>query len=152
MDAIKKVAMENSNLLQTLKTQIAMNMKCDNEESSELEIKVRIAEIDIEFKKLLGSLSVDLESNALTENAISELMIEKRKLEKELEKCRENNSPSACESKLNEISHITQILKNQPIEFDDTLIRQILECVVVQSKEQIRIIFKDGTEVDQLLR
>ena len=144
--------MKNANLLQTLKTQIAMNMKCDNEESSELDIKVRIAEIDIEFKKLLGSLSVDLESNTSTENAISELMIEKRKLEKELEKFSKNKSLSESESKLNEISHITQILKNQPLEFDDTLIRQILECVVVQSKEQIRIIFKDGTEVDQLLR
>lgn len=151
MDAIKKVAVENSNLLQTLKTQIAMNMKCDNDESSELDIKVRIAEIDIEFKKLLSSLSVDLESNTSTENAISELMIEKRKLEKELEKCRENNSPSASESKLNEISHITQILGNQPLEFDDTLIRQILECVVVQSKDQIKVIFKDGNEVEQPL-
>ena len=38
-----------------------------------LEIKVRIAEIDAEFKKLLSSLSVDLENNAYTENAINKL-------------------------------------------------------------------------------
>ena len=151
MDAIKTVAMQNSELLPTLKTHIAMNMECDNGEDRSLEIKVRLAEIDREFQKLLNSLSVDLESNANAENAITELMIEKRALEQELVKHTDKDKASAPESKLNEISHITQILENQPLKFDDTLIRQILECVVVQSKEQIKVIFKDGTEVDQPL-
>lgn len=82
---------------------------------------------------------------------LAELMTEKRALEKELESYQGFGKTSEPESKLNEISHITEIIENQPLQFDDNLIRQMLECVVVQSKEQIKIVFKDGTEVDQPL-
>ena len=82
---------------------------------------------------------------------LAELMTEKRALEKELESYQGFGKTSEPESKLNEISHITEIIENQPLQFDDDLIRQMLECVVVQSKEQIKIVFKDGTEVDQPL-
>ena len=44
-----------------------------------------------------------------------------------------------------------RVSTQQEEQFDDDLIRQMLECVVVQSKEQIKIVFKDGTEVDQSL-
>lgn len=150
-EAIKTIAMQNLQLLQTLKTHIAMNMEREEKEDKTVEIKVRLAEIDAEFKKLLSTLSVDLESNAHTEKAIAELMTEKRALEKELEKYKDFGNLNQPESKLNEIAHITEITGNQPLQFDDNLIRQMLECVVVQSKEQIRIVFKDGTEVDQSL-
>lgn len=150
-EAIKTIAMQNSHLLQTLKAHIAINMDRDEKEDRSIEIKVRIAEIDAEFKKLLSSLSVNLDNNAYTENAIAELMSEKRALEKELEKYKDFGKTSEPESKLKEISHITEIIENQLLQFDDDLIRQMFECVVVQSKEQIKIVFKDGTEVDQSL-
>ena len=152
MDAVKMVAMQNTNLLQTLKTHIAMKMSSETREDRSLEIKVRLAEIELELKKMLSSLSVDLESNILTENGITELMIEKRSLEKELERYSDNGMLLNTETKLKEISHITQILENQPLKFDNTFVRQILECVIVKSKEQIKVIFKNGMEVDQQLR
>ena len=150
-EAIKTIAMQNTHLLQTLKTHIAMNIERKEQEDRSIDIKVRIAEIDAKFKSLLSSLSVDLEDNSHTEKAIAELMTEKRALEKELESYQGFGKTSEPESKLNEISHITEIIENQPLQFDDNLIRQMLECVVVQSKEQIKIVFKDGTEVDQPL-
>ena len=130
-EAIKTIAMQNSHLLQTLKAHIAINMDRDEKEDRSIEIKVRIAEIDAEFKKLLSSLSVNLDNNAYTENAIAELMSEKRALEKELEKYNDFGKTSEPESKLKEISHITEIIENQPLQFDDDLIRQMLECVVL---------------------
>lgn len=151
MGAVKKVAMQNTRLLQTLKTHIAMNVECENNGDRIIEIKVRITEIDSEFKKLLGSLSVDLNSNTNTEKALKELIIEKRQLEDELKLYDDSENLSDSANKLNEISHMTSIIENLPLHFDDTLIRQILECVVVQSKELIKIVFKDGTEVEQLI-
>ena len=151
MDAVKTVAMQNTDLLQILQTHIAMNMECDTGEDRILEIKVRIAEIDAEFKKLLNTLSVDLDANADTEKAISEMMIEKNSLEVELKGFEENGKESDTESKLNEIAHISQIIENQPLRFDNTLIRQILECIVILSKQRIRLVFRDGTEIEQQL-
>ena len=151
MDAVKATAMQNTNLLKILKTHIAMNIECDDNEDRIIEIKVRLAEIDLKFKKILSTLSVDLESNTYAESAIADLMLEKRSLENELNQYTGNESKSSTESKLSEIEHIAHIIEKQPLRYDDVLIRQILECVVVQSKTQIKIVFKDGTEVEQSL-
>ena len=51
MKAVQTVAMQNSKLLQTLKNHIAMTVKCNDSEDKELEIKVRLAEINEEFQK-----------------------------------------------------------------------------------------------------
>ena len=42
-------------------------------------------------------------------------------------------------------------LKNRPMEYDDQIIRQLLECIVVDSKEQITVIFKGGLKSVQPL-
>ena len=52
---------------------------------------------------------------------------------------------------LDEIVTVLEGLANHPMTFDDQLIRQILECVVVESKETIKIIFIGGLEVSQPL-
>lgn len=42
-------------------------------------------------------------------------------------------------------------LQNHPMEYDDTLVRQIIECVVVESKEKIKVVFIGGTEIEMTL-
>ena len=42
-------------------------------------------------------------------------------------------------------------IKNRPMEYDDRIVRQLLECVVVDSKEQITVIFKGGLKSVQPL-
>lgn len=80
------------------------------------------------------------------------LMNEKNKLLGQLEQIgvskqkREN-----AKSRLTEIYTILDGLKNHPMTYDDQLIRQILECVIVESKEQIKVVFIGGTEVIQPL-
>ena len=54
-------------------------------------------------------------------------------------------------SRLDEIFKILDGLKNHPLTYDDQIIRQILECVVVESKERIKVIFEGGLEVEQEL-
>ena len=55
MSAVQTVAMQNTKLLQTLKTFIvAMTVKCDDSEDRKLEIKVRLAEINKKKKRQQG--------------------------------------------------------------------------------------------------
>ena len=112
MSAVQTVAMQNTKLLQTLKTYISMIIKCDGAEDRKLEIKVRLAEINVEFQKAMSLVSVDDDNNLVIEQRLTELI-------------------------------------NQPLQFNDELIRQMLQCVVVESKERIKVIFNDGTEIDQ---
>ena len=54
-------------------------------------------------------------------------------------------------SRLDEIYDILDGLKNHPMEFDDQILRQILECVIIESKERINVVFVGGLEVEQEL-
>ena len=84
----------------------------------------------------------------LIEQRLTELIVEKETLNKELAKYSDEDSANS-NSKVNEIVRLTDILENQPLQFNDELIRQMLQCVVVESKERIKVIFNDGTEIDQ---
>ena len=42
-------------------------------------------------------------------------------------------------------------LKNHPLTYDDKIVRQILECVIVESKEKIKVVFIGWMEVEQEL-
>ena len=42
-------------------------------------------------------------------------------------------------------------LANHPISYDDQIVRQILESVIVESKDRIKVVFIGGLEVTQLL-
>ena len=122
--------------------------ECDDSEDRELEIKVRLAEINDEFQKAMSLVSVDDDNNLVIEQRLTELIMEKEKLNKELAKYSDEDSANS-DSKANEIVRLTDILENQPLQFNDELIRQMLQCVVVESKERIKVIFNDGTEIDQ---
>lgn len=148
MRAIQTVAMQNSKLLQTLKNHIAMTVKCDDSEDKELEIKVRLAEINEEFQKAMSMVSIDDDNNVIIEQKLTELIMEKELLNKELAKCSSDHKATS-QSKINEIARLTDILENQPLQFNDELVRQMLQCIVVESKERIKVIFNDGIEIDQ---
>ena len=148
MRAVQTVAMQNTKLLQTLKSHISMTVKCDDLEDQRLEIKVRLAEINEEFQKAMSLVSVDDDNNVIIEQRLTELIMERDMLNKELAKYAENDIASA-QSKINDIVRLTDILENQPMQFNDELVRQMLQCVVVESKDLIKVIFNDGTEIDQ---
>lgn len=55
------------------------------------------------------------------------------------------------ESRLDEIFTILDGVENRPLEDDDRLVRQVLECVVVESKDKIKVIFAGSLEVEQTI-
>ena len=54
-------------------------------------------------------------------------------------------------SRLDDIYTIPDGMKNRPMEYDDQIVRQLLECIVVDSKEQVTVIFKGGLKSVQPL-
>ena len=51
-------------------------------------------------------------------------------------------------SRLDEIFTVLEGMKNHPLTYDDAVIRQILQCVIVESKEKIKVVFIGGMEVE----
>ena len=151
MTAVIDTAKQNADILKILKLHIGMGLEhCDTEDKT-LDIQIRIAEIDAEFKSMLKAISSDTVEN-FDETKATELMNEKSRLEQQLtqyadaQQKREN-----AKSRLDEIYTILDGLKNHPLTYDDHILRQILECVVVESKEKIKVVFVGGLEVEQML-
>ena len=148
MDAVLRTAQIDLNVLQTLKQHIQLGLGAGAEEDKSVEIQIRIAQIDQEFKNLLNSVTAENQQELLTDPRITDLMTEKRQLEKELaeyvaaEQHRQNTA-----SRLDHIFTILDGMKNHPLAYDDAVIRQILQCVIVESKEKIKVVFIGGMEV-----
>lgn len=149
MDAVLKTAQIDPNVLQTLKQHVQLGLGAGAGEDKSVEIQIRIAQIDQEFKNLLNSVTAENQQELLTDPRITDLMTEKRQLEKELaeyaaaEQHRQNTA-----SRLDNIFTILDGMKNHPLTYDDAVIRQILQCVIVGSKERIKVVFIGGMEVE----
>lgn len=90
--------------------------------------------------------------DALDDEKATRLMNEKSELQQQLahydslQQQRENTK-----SRLDDICTILDGLKNRPMEYDNQIVRQLLECVVLESKEKIKVIFSGGMEVEEEL-
>ena len=136
-------------VLQTLKMHIQMGLGGKAGEDESMDIQIRIAQIDKEFKDILNSVTAENQQSLLTDPRIGELMSEKRILENRLAECAAAEQKRAdTESRLTNLYTILEGMKNHPMEYDDRLIRKILRCVVVQTKQRIKVVFIDGLEME----
>ena len=151
MNAIMRTANENAELLKTLKLHIGMGLDMGESEDESLDLQIKIAEIDAEFKAMLNAVSSDT-VDTFDEQRAKELMDEKSKLQQMLEGMAERKQKREnTKSRLDEIFTILDGLRNRPMEYDDRLVRQILECVVVENKERIKVVFIGGLEITETL-
>lgn len=143
-----QMAKENADVLKTLKSHIAMGLNADSINDNSIELQIRIAEIDAEFSKLITSTNIENENDDDRETLMEKLLTEKNQLKKQLEEIellKKNKELTI--SRLDEIYSTIDLLRNHPITYDDQIVREILECVVVESKDRVRVVFKGGVEI-----
>lgn len=151
MRAILRTAQMNTDALNTLKLHIGMALTAEQSEDESIAIQIRIAEIDAEFNAMLKNISSD-SVDSFDESRAKALMNEKSDLQQKLLQISDTKQKREnAQSRLDDIYTILDGLKNHPMEYDDRIVRQIIECIVVESKEQIRIIFAGGTETTEPL-
>ena len=149
METILKTAKVNPEILQTLKMHIQMGLGCETQADDSIEIQIRIAQIDREFKEILNSVTVQNQGRLLSDPRIESLITEKRMLENKLAQySAEKEHRKNITSRLDEIFTVLEGMKNHPLTYDDQIVRQILQCVVVESKQKIKVVFIGGLEVE----
>ncbi len=148
MDAIMKVAKENAEVLKILKSHIAMGLNAENIQDNSIDLQIRIAEIDVEFSKLITDTNTENENDDGREAVMEKLLTEKGQLKKQLEEIEIlKMNKQLTMSRLDEIYSTIDLLRNHPLTYDDQIVREILECVVVESKDRIKVVFKGGVEI-----
>ena len=152
MAAIQQTAQQNMDTLQALKTHIGVALGAAEKEENTVEIEFRIAQIDAEFKSMIDTASADT-VDGLDESRIQQLIAEKNELQAKLgEIDEERGRQQTVQDRLETIYTVLDGLKNRPMTYDDEVVRQLIDCVVVESKDRIKVIFRGGLQVEQQLR
>ena len=109
----------------------------------------RIAEIEKVIDDLARLNSDEAQSGEL-DYKFSELYAELYSVKDELEEMQSDVSALDGDM-LNEMREVVTGLKNHPVEYDDKVVRQLIDCIKVMSVDTIKICFKDGTVTEVLM-
>lgn len=149
VNVIQKFAQQDPQLLNNLKSHIENGINYTKCEGKDVEIKLRLATIEKEINELFNTISVDT-IESFDEKKAEELLAEKNKLQADLDRLAEQHQKDKNnQSRIAEIMDLIDGLKNRTMVYDDKLVRQIIEAVIVESKEKIKVIFIGGYEMEQ---
>ena len=82
------------------------------------------------------------------EEKAQHLMTRKNELQRRITEINERKCKSEnAKNRVEEICGILKALQNHPLKYDDRLIRQTIESVIVESKEKIKVNFVGGMEI-----
>ena len=109
----------------------------------------RIAEIEKVIDDLARLNSDEAQSGEL-DYKFSELYAELYSVKDELEEM-QSDAATLDGNMLNEMREVVTGLKNHPVEYDDKVVRQLIDCIKVMSTDTIKICFKDGTVTEVLI-
>lgn len=109
----------------------------------------RIAEIEKVIDNLARLNSDEAQSGEL-DYKFSELYAELYSVKDELEEM-QSGASALDGDMLNEMREVVTGLKNHPVEYDDKVVRQLIDCIKVMSADMIKICFKDGTVTEVLI-
>ena len=109
----------------------------------------RISEIEKVIDDLARLNSDEAQSGEL-DYKFSELYAELYSVKDELEEM-QNGTSALDGDMLNEMREVVTGLKNHPVEYDDKVVRQLIDCIKVMSADTIKICFKDGTVTETML-
>lgn len=109
----------------------------------------RIAEIEKVIDDLARLNSAEAQSGEL-DYKFSELYAELYSVKDELEEM-QSDAATLDGDMINEMRVVVTGLKNHPVEYDDKVVRQLIDCIKVMSADTIKICFKDGTVTEVLM-
>ena len=147
MNAILRTANQNAEVLNTLKLHLSMAIGGENKGDESVDLKIRINEIDTEINAMIKAVSAET-VDSFDEQRAADLLNEKNLLQQQLAQIMDTKQKREnAKSRLEELYDVIDSLKNHPLTYDNQLVRQLLEGVIVESQEEIRVVFIGGLEV-----
>jgi DNA invertase Pin-like site-specific DNA recombinase len=151
-EAIFENAQRSADVLNVLKYYIKTGLTTDTSEDKTLDLQIQIVKLEEEYNNLLNQMTKDLENCDDIEEKLIDVVTRKHEAQnklKEYKLIKEKNEN--IKYRLDEIFEVLESLKNHPMEFDNSIICQILDCIKVESKDKIKIIFVGGYEVEKFI-
>ena len=136
-----------NDIARILKANIGTVLECQGQEEI-ISIENRLKEIDQARNDLVMLIASGGCDEDKLDSEFSRLYQEEQQLNERLEMLKSQNKTSAeTQAKLDKIMDMIEHEKFELETFDNVLIRKLIECVKVLSKNEILVIFKGGYEV-----
>mgnify|MGYP002407367497 CR=1 FL=1 len=151
LESLTGLVRTNTAALKNLKLHIGMGLSDkDSDEDDPYTIQARIGEISAAVSKLYESQAKNKQNDYGKQ--FEALYKERNTLKEKLAKLKTNTDHTSAEqSRLDKIFTVTEGLKNRPLNWDEQLIRQMVECIKVTNKNQIAIRFSTGIEMEMIM-
>lgn len=136
-----------NDIVKILKANIGSVLECQGQEEI-LAIEKRLKEIDQARNDLVGLIAAGGCDEEKLDSEFAKLYAEEQSLSERLALLKAQNQTTAeTQEKLDKIMELIDNEKFELETFDNVLIRKLIECVKVLSKNEILVIFKGGYEV-----
>ena len=148
VNALMNLVAKNITALEMLKLHISMGLRGDGGGEDEYALRQRLLDLESEIGELIRLESQDGNQgsyDAQFERLYGEKVALKGKLEQAQADERHAGNDQA---RLAEIFAGMDKLRHHPISFDDVVVRQMVECVRVLSKDRLQISFRVGGEME----
>lgn len=146
MEAFQRMVEEENNQTSVEKLKLHLKMYYEQgDETSTVKEEQRMQELISAISQAAGEddgLSPRVQGLVAELNKIKAAIAEKRE---------KNQTAGQNKGELAGILNALDSLKNGPIEFDDKVVRQLVEQIRVESAEKIRVVFKGGMECNVFL-
>jgi DNA invertase Pin-like site-specific DNA recombinase len=148
LEAVTKISQTSVTALAMLKQAIGMGLSgVDPDADDPYALQARIYEIEAALTDLYAQQGDDPTGDY--ESEFEALYGEKRTLKEKLTEIKAaDNHTSAERSRLDALFTIVDGIRNHPLEWGEQIVRQMLECVRVTSKDKIAIRFRWGDETE----
>ena len=134
-------------LAEILKANIGSVMECQGQQKI-LKIKERLRELNCRRNDLVMMIANGACSEDILDTEFEKIYAEEQELTEQLEQLQEKSKTSAeTQQKIDDAMQDIAKEKFQLEVFDNIIIRKVLECVKVISKDELLVIFKGGVEM-----
>lgn len=146
IDTIEQQINSKTDIIETLSLHIGMGMQ-DSDSDNIYAIQDKIKSL----RESIGDLIAitDVENTEQNEQKITALCNEIKELEEKIKDKKSSEIRGGIrQDELDELFNTMKEMKNQPLIYDDAIIRQFVSCIKVMSANKVNIHFRHGTSVE----
>lgn len=147
-EAINRILEDKDEILATVTEAIRAAFSKENGSGDMLALRQRRADLKLSIESLMNGVVNSMISSDELDNQFREAMAECDRLDEAIKQQERERAAEECENtRLTEIIRTIQETPCALNEYDDTLVRKIIDTVTVDSKNQITVSFGYGVDI-----
>lgn len=150
--AISKISPSNDEVFNSMKNTLKYAMAEDDAELNKFNVELNIKQLQDEAEDYMMKAACTEGDKSKYLNEVEKIFAKVKILREQLELLEASTVIScANDFERNKISEIFETMNFEIVEYDDLLVRRLIECIKIMGDKTVNIIFKGGMEIKESL-